>query len=78
MGWDIIGRPGIALVLASLCGRAVCFAGVGWKFQTNDFVLFTAFLSSSLFSGWLQLQAKITSFAVGIWELLDTLAHRHA
>lgn len=40
----------------------------------NDSVLFTAFLSPSLFRGWLQLQAKITSFAVGIWELLDTSA----
>lgn len=70
----VLGRTGIALVPASLCGRVVCFVGAGWKFQTNDFVLFTAFLSPSLFSGWLQLQAKITSFAVGIWAPLDTLA----
>lgn len=55
-------------------GRAACFVGAGWKFQTNDFVLFAAFLSPSLFGGWLQLQARITSFALEIWELLDTSA----
>lgn len=59
---------------ALLCGRVASFVEAGWKFQMNDSVLFTAFLSPSLFRGWLQLQAKITSFAVGIWELLDTSA----
>jgi len=56
---------GTASVPASLCGRAACFVQAGWKFQTNDFVLFTAFISPSLFGGWLYLQAKITGFAAG-------------